>query len=78
MENLEGSIFAWLFGLSFVRHHTFDILRLLWPLKMLKLSVGPSVGRSVLTVSVMYWTGLDLTGTMVDLPDTMVDLPTPW
>ena len=25
--------------------------------------------------NVLYWTGLDLTGTMVDLPDTIEDLP---
>ena len=45
---------------------------LLWPLKMLKLSVGQSVSTFC---NVLDWTGLDLTGTMVDLPDTMVDLP---
>ena len=35
LENLEGSIFAWLFVWSVGRCHTFDILMLLWPLKML-------------------------------------------
>ena len=50
------------------------VLMLLWPLKMLKLSVGPSVGTDCFC-NVLDWTGLDLTGTMVDLPNTMVDLP---
>ena len=37
------------------------VLMLLWPLKMLKLSVGPSVGTDCFC-NVLDWTGLDWTG----------------
>jgi hypothetical protein len=63
LENLEGSIFAWLFG-RLVICHTYDILMLLWLLKMLSLNF----------FNVLDWTWLDF-GTMVDLPDAMLDLP---
>ena len=35
LKNLEGSIFVWLFVCLVSCRHTFDILMLLWPLKML-------------------------------------------
>ena len=44
-----------------VERNTFDILMLLWPWKMLKLSVGPSVGTDCFC-NVLDWTGLDWTG----------------
>ena len=46
---------GWLVG-----RNTFDILMLLWPWKMLKLSVGPSVS-TVCFCNVLDWTGLDWT-----------------
>ena len=63
---------VWLVGRLCVTVAT--VLMLLWPWKMLKLSVGPSVGTDCFCY-VLDWTELDWTGTMVDLPDTMVDLP---
>ena len=59
------TLYSFVFLCFFRRRHTFDILMLLCPLKMLSFNF----------CNVMNWTRLDLTGTMVDLPDTMVDLP---
>ena len=65
MGNLEATIFAGLFIWSFGCRHTYDIVMLLWPLKMLTFNF----------CNVLDWTGLDLTGTMVDLPDAIVGIP---
>ena len=51
LENLEGTIFTWLFVCLFVCRHTFDILVLPWPLKMLSFNF----------CNIMDLTGLDLT-----------------
>ena len=74
MENLEGSIFAWLADCFFV-FHTFDILILLWPLIFVMYLTGLDLSGTMVDHPD---TMVALTDTMVDLPDTMVDLLTPW
>ena len=50
---------------SLFGRHTFDILMLLWPLKMLSFNF----------CNVLDWTMVDLPDTMVDLVDNVVVLP---